>query len=243
MNHMKTWNAAGTWDIIERPQFPYDIYVHKTITLSSQPGIWEYESWGTGIVNKVGLANPGLDMFLNSRLPVIQGLADEFVVSIYGGPSVYYWEKLAEGLVDVDVELNLSCPNLGKDFYGTEQVWAAEVVRAVRARKPDSRIGAKLAPHHPLGLAKAVVEAGADYLTLTNSLQTPRGGLSGPPIRSLSLDLIRKVRRALPDVHIVGCGGIMFPGQVEEFLRAGADDVAIGTGHLLNNMESPLASV
>lgn len=234
---MRVWNAAGTWDILYKPDFPYDVYVHKTLTLEECKGEqWNWTPWGNGIVNQVGLTNTGVDRFraeVKHRLPVAS------YVSILGF-SFSEWRILAGLLFDMNLELNFSCPNVeGTMDLSCKPKLAETIVGQVRALA-DNAIGVKLAPHTSMEVVHACEVAGVDYFAISNTLKTPRGGLSGKALQPFALELIEKVRD-MSDLPIVGMGGIDSDEDVEAFLAAGATDIAIGTGHLLRGFQNPLA--
>jgi dihydroorotate dehydrogenase (NAD+) catalytic subunit len=145
------------------------------------------------------------------------------------------------------VEVNLSCPNLdGEGMFALDPGASAEVVAAVRAAV-SLPVGAKLSPNAAdiVAVAAGVVDSGADFLVLTNTVwgaaidpvtRRPRlsgviGGLSGPPLKPIALRCVLEVHRALPEVPIVGCGGVRSGADVVEYLLAGAAAVAVGTAH------------
>lgn len=225
---VKRWNAAGTWDILERPDFPYDRYVHKTITVNEITGnIEAWRPWGTGIVNNVGLVNPGLKEFQDRILPQLKEVKVPVTVSILGD-SLIDWARLAAG-VGTDVELNLSCPNFGKGIYSADETY--KIIEAVKDAT-DKEVSVKLAVYSSPSLAKACEYAGADRLVLSNSLKTPLGALSGSPLKSLSLELVKRVAPFV-EIPIVGCGGIYNEFDVWDYVAAGATDVALGSVNLL----------
>jgi dihydroorotate dehydrogenase (NAD+) catalytic subunit len=144
------------------------------------------------------------------------------------------------------IEVNLSCPNLDGHMFALSPHLATEVVSAVRS-EVDVPIGAKLSPNSEdiVSIASACAEAGADWLVLTNTawgagidVHTRRptlsgviGGYSGIPIKPLALRCVIEVHRALPDLPIIGCGGIANGVDVVEYFLAGASATAIGTIH------------
>ena len=144
------------------------------------------------------------------------------------------------------VEVNLSCPNLEEGtMFALQPAASAAVVGAVRAAT-DLPIGAKLSPNSEdiVAVARAVVDAGADFVVLTNTVwgmgidlesRRPKlsgvvGGYSGPPLKPIALRCVWEVASAL-DVPIVGCGGVQHGEDVVEYLLAGATAVAMGTVH------------
>jgi dihydroorotate dehydrogenase (NAD+) catalytic subunit len=204
----------------------------------------------SGILNSIGLENPGVDHFLAEDLPFLQESAATVIVNI-AGRTVEDYRKVAARLAKAEgiaaVEVNISCPNVreGGIAFGTEPKMAQKVTRAVREAWPGPLI-VKLSPNVTdiTILARAVVEAGADALSLINTLTgmaidpnswQPKlanvvGGLSGPAIKPVALRMVWQVAQEVP-VPIIGMGGIMTVEDVVEFLLAGASCVSIGTGN------------
>ena len=153
--------------------------------------------------------------------------------------------SMEEGGIEA-IEVNLSCPNLDGHLFALDPARSTDVIRAVRDAV-DVPIGAKLSPNAQdiVAIAAAVHEAGADWVVLTNTalgasidLRTRRpvlsgtvGGYSGPPLKPLALRCVIEVHRALPDLPIVGLGGVSTGDDVVEYTLAGASAVGIGTGH------------
>jgi dihydroorotate dehydrogenase (NAD+) catalytic subunit len=235
-------NASGCLDALTAPEVArsLDAFVTKTVTPLPREGnepvrIAEVEG---GMLNAIGLANPGIDRFCSDTLPELAGL--EIWVSA-GGFSVQDYADLCARLDGEDIaaiELNLSCPNVDEVPKSIGEVVAA--ARAATA-KP---LYAKLSPAVPdvAETARAAEAAGADGLSLVNTIrglaldeQTLRpvldrgaGGLSGPALRPVALAAVHACRRATP-LPIVGMGGVMTGRHVLELLAAGANDVALGT--------------
>lgn len=201
-----------------------------------------------GMLNSIGLQNPGLEAFVRDRWPRLQRLGTRVVVNI-AGDSASEFAEMAARLEELEgvtaLELNISCPNLraGGMLFGTEPRAAAEVVAAVRrvTRRP---IVAKLTPNvtDVTAIARAVVDAGADAVSLINTLvgmavdldrrrpalANVTGGLSGPAIKPVALAMVWKVHRAV-SVPVIGIGGIATPRDALEFMVAGASLVQVGT--------------
>jgi len=207
-----------------------------------------------GMLNSVGLQNPGVHHWLRDELPPLAEMGVRVVASIWGR-SLTEYEKVAEPLSPVAgiltaVEVNLSCPNLsgGSHLFAHDPAAAAEVVAAVAERVDPLPVWAKLSPNvaSVVPAARACAEAGADAVVLTNTLigmeidvkaRRPvlgngTGGLSGPPLRPVALRMVAEVAAALPDLPIVGVGGISRVDHAVQFAMAGASAVAIGTAHL-----------
>jgi dihydroorotate dehydrogenase (NAD+) catalytic subunit len=202
----------------------------------------------SGMLNSIGLENVGLDVFLAEKLPKLRRLGARVVVNFYGS-CVGDYRELAARLDGVEgvhaLEMNISCPNvkLGGLQLGQDPREAHKAVKAVR-RATRLPLLVKLTPNVTdiRVVARAAVEAGADALTLINTLQgmaidveTRRpalarvvGGLSGPAIRPVAVRMVWQVRQAL-SVPIIGCGGVWTARDAIEFLLAGASAVQLGT--------------
>ncbi len=213
----------------------------------------------SGMLNAIGLQNPGIDAWLEHDLPWLQRKGAKVVASI-AGKSVEDFREVARKLRRhagiVAIEVNLSCPNV--DHRGLVFACSArdssEVITAVR-RESDVPILAKLTSDVTdiVAIARAVVDAGADGLTLINTVlgmtidpETGRpglyntyGGLSGPAIRPIAVRNVHQVHQALPEVPILGCGGARTVGDVVQFLRAGASAVSVGTATFVDPFIGP----
>jgi dihydroorotate dehydrogenase (NAD+) catalytic subunit len=205
----------------------------------------------SGLLSSVGLQGPGIDAFLQRDLPWLLSRGARVVVSI-GGQTVREYAGLASRLSDAAgvtaIEINLSCPSAedaGRAFTLDPQT-AGSVVAAVRgSARYDIPVFAKLSPDVTdiVAVAGACVAAGADGLSLINSLlgmaidtaaMRPAlagtyGGLSGPAIRPVAVRCVWQVREALPDVPIIGTGGVRTGADALELLLAGASAVGVGT--------------
>jgi dihydroorotate dehydrogenase (NAD+) catalytic subunit len=242
---LRLLNASGCLDALTAPQVAreLDAFVTKTVTPLPRDGnppvrIAETE---VGMLNAIGLANPGIEAFLSGHLPHLVALGPPIWVSV-GGFSVQDYVTVAEqlgGRMEVAaLELNLSCPNVDEVPENVGEVVAA--VRAVTG-KP---VYAKLSPAVPdiSETARAAEGAGADGLSLVNTIRglalderTLRptlargaGGLSGPALRPVALAAVHSCRGAT-GLPIVGMGGVASGRHALELLAAGANDVAIGT--------------
>lgn len=206
-----------------------------------------------GLLNAVGLENPGLEEFLKSYLPKVRKLPTAVIANI-SGFSVEDYAQIARALQKdsglAALEVNISCPNVkhGGMQFGTDPKSAEEVIAAVKA-ETDLPIIAKLSPNVTdiVGMAQAVQRAGADALSLINTLLGMRidldqqrpvlantfGGLSGPAVRPVALRMVWQVFQAV-DLPIIGMGGITVWQDAVEFLLAGATAVSIGTGNFVN---------
>jgi dihydroorotate dehydrogenase (NAD+) catalytic subunit len=205
----------------------------------------------SGMLNAVGLQGPGIDAFLQRDLPWLLSRGARAVVSVAGG-TVREYAELAARLSDAAgvtaIEVNLSCPNAenrGQVFSGQPDA-AARVVEAVRrCARYDIPVFAKLSADVTdiVGVARACVAAGADGLSMINTMlgmvidtETMRpavagvtGGLSGPAIRPVAVRCVWQVRQALPDVPIIGIGGVRTGRDALELILAGASLVGVGT--------------
>lgn len=205
----------------------------------------------SGMLNAIGLQGPGIDLFCERDLPWLAERGVCTIVSIAGG-TVDEYAELAKRLGDAEgvagVEVNISCPNVEDrgQVFACHTEPAAAVVTAVRRELPPRvPVLAKLSPDVTdlVGIARACVNAGADALTLVNTLlgmsvdtRTMRpvlsgatGGLSGPAIRPVALRCVWQVHAAMPDVPLVGVGGIRTGEDALGFLAAGASAVQLGT--------------
>jgi len=206
-----------------------------------------------GMLNAIGLENVGVDAFLRNKLPYLRNLSVPVVVNIYG-KSVEEYAELAGRLEGADgvaaVEVNISCPNVkaGGIAFGVDPAAAYEAVRAVRVRTTLPLI-VKLSPNVTdiAGIARKAVEAGADALSLINTitgmavdvdarkpvLANVTGGLSGPAIKPVALRMVWEVVRAVR-VPVIGIGGITSARDALEFLVVGAAAVQVGTANFVN---------
>ncbi len=205
----------------------------------------------SGMLNSIGLQGPGIDAFLQRDLPWLLSRGARAVVSIAGG-SVDEYAELAARLTDAAgitaIEVNISCPNVEDrgQVFACDPGASAAVIEAVRARvRYDVPVFAKLSPDVTdiVAIARACVGAGADGLSMINTLlgmvidtETMRpvlagvtGGLSGPAIRPVAVRCIWQVRKALPDVPIIGMGGVRTGRDALELILAGASMVSVGT--------------
>ncbi|HEV8150868.1 MAG TPA: dihydroorotate dehydrogenase [Gemmatimonadales bacterium] len=205
-----------------------------------------------GMLNSVGLANPGLERVRREALPWLTArlVRARILVNVVGFTEAEYAEVVA-GLEAVSgiagYELNLSCPNThaGGMEFGADPEAVRRVVGRCRAVTRRALI-AKLAPAVPdlAVLAAAAVEAGADGISAINTLPgylaglgRPRlgqgnGGVSGPALLPIGVLAVRKIRERLPAIPIIGVGGVRSAGDVRQYLDAGAQLVAIGTAQL-----------
>lgn len=228
--------------------------ITKTITFNPivgnpPPRIYEFEG---GIINSIGLENPGAVYFKNKILPNLKNLDTNLIVSV-GGTSVEEIVNVIKILEDDIIsayELNLSCPNVkeGGISLGQNPEVVEDICQETKkiTRKP---IIAKIPSVfcNPIEIAKAAERGGADFITLTNTIpglvidmegQKPflggiSGGISGSFLKYYSLYLIAKIRKVVK-IPIIGCGGIYNYQDVLEYLFCGAMLVEIGTLNLVN---------
>ncbi|GAB6138492.1 dihydroorotate dehydrogenase [Halanaerobaculum tunisiense] len=205
-----------------------------------------------GMLNAIGLQNPGVDYFLEETLPQIKDYQFKTIVNISGN-TVADYAQLASRLDQAAVaalEINISCPNVKKGglAFGTQPEMAAGVVKAVR-EETDLPLITKLSPNVAdiTEIARAVEEAGTDIISLINTLlgmkidintQQPilankMGGLSGPAIKPVAVRMVYQVAQAV-DVPLIGMGGISTAQDAIEFLLAGATAISIGTANFVN---------
>lgn len=210
-----------------------------------------------GILNSVGLQNPGVHAFIEKEIPFIRGY-DTVIIANASGNTIEEYESMVEILSEADVdaiELNLSCPNVkqGCMTFGSTSEGVGQVVERVKrfAKKP---LIVKLTPNVTdiTEIAKAAEEAGADAVSLINTLlgmaidaKTRRpilgnitGGLSGPAVKPVALRMVYQVSKAVK-IPIIGMGGISTGTDAVEFLLAGASAIMMGTAGFVN----PLAWV
>lgn len=208
------------------------------------------ETYG-GMLNAVGLQNPGVDYYIEHELPYLKQFETKIIANVAGKSIEGYCavvEKLNETDVDL-LEINISCPNVkeGGVGFGTNTEMASKVTRAVKAiaKKP---VIMKLTPNVTdiAEIAQAVEAEGADAISLINTLLGMRidikkkrpilsnltGGLSGPAVKPVALRMVYEVRQAVK-LPIIGLGGIRTGADVVEFIMAGADIVSVGTAALI----------
>jgi len=214
------------------------------------------ETYG-GMLNAIGLQNPGAEAFIKEDVPFLRRYDVKIIVNIWGN-TVAEYAAVAERLSDADVdllELNVSCPNIkaGGIAFGTSCETIAEVVKETK-RKARQPVAVKLSPNVTdiVSIAKAAEDAGADGLSLINTLigmkidihkrapvlANKTGGLSGPAIKPVAVRMVYQVARAVK-IPLIGMGGIMTGEDAVEFLLAGASLVAVGTA----NFNEPCAAV
>ena len=233
-------NASGCLDASTAPDVArsLDAFVTKTVTPlpregNAPPRIAETDA---GMLNAIGLANPGRDRFLAETLPALRELGVPLWVSVGGFTAADYAETCAR-LDGVTIELNLSCPNVDE-----APETAAEIVAACRGACATP-LYAKLSPHAwDIGeTVRAVEAAGADGISLVNTLRglsldaslrptlaRGAGGYSGPALKPVALAAVHAARCAT-ELPIVGMGGVWSGRDAIELVACGATHVALGT--------------
>ncbi len=256
--------ASGTFGFGYEFQDLYDINILGSIALKGTtleprygnplPRIAECPA---GLVNAIGLQNPGVDKVVNEEIKKLATIYKEQVIANVGGHSIYEYVETCKKFNDVDevfaVELNISCPNVkgGGMAFGTNEEVAASLVREVKKvlKKP---LIVKLSPNVTdiVSMAKAVEEAGADAISLINTLvgmrinlrtgepiiSIKKGGYSGPGIFPVALRMVYDVYRNV-NIPVIGMGGVSNAYEVIEMMYAGASLVMIGA----QNLVDPLA--
>ena len=201
-----------------------------------------------GILNSVGLQNPGVDDFITHELPFLRQYDVKIIANISGNTPEEYGQmcdKLSEAGVDM-IEVNISCPNVkaGGLAYGTRPELAAEVTGVAKAHAGKVPVMVKLSPNVTdiTEIARAVADAGADALSLINTLRGMRidvntsrhilkmntGGLSGPAVLPVAVRMVWEVANAVP-LPILGMGGVASGEDAAQLMLAGAAAVAVGT--------------
>mgnify|MGYP000047148251 CR=1 FL=1 len=231
--------------------------VSKAITLRPRAGNPPPRLWETpcGLLNSIGLENPGLEAFLAEELPRMRELGTAVIVNVWGEDPEEYGELVSRlSLPGVDaIELNLSCPNVrGKGLVGENPEATARVV-AVCRRATDKDLWVKFPPQgEVLQAARAAQQAGATAISAANTyrglaieLETGRpvfanaiGGLSGPAIKPLSLRLVYELSQVV-SLPVIGSGGIVSWQDAVEFIMAGAHAVQVGTGNFIDPLCAP----
>jgi dihydroorotate dehydrogenase (NAD+) catalytic subunit len=229
-------------------------FVTKSITRQERPGNEPARIVETraGMLNAIGLANVGLDRFLVEKVPLLKKMPCPVIVNVAGHRVDDYVETCAamNGLDCVaGVELNVSCPNVCDGLtFGTNPALLRELTRHVKDVLLSKPLMVKLSPNVEdiAATAQAAVDGGADVLTLINTFtamaidiykRRPRlanvtGGLSGPAIKPIAVQMVSRVYRLVAKpagVPIVGMGGVQFWQDAVEFILAGASAVAVGT--------------
>ncbi|MCM8710063.1 dihydroorotate dehydrogenase [Clostridium sp. SYSU_GA19001] len=250
--------ASGTFGFGEEFNRLYDVGMlggisSKGLTLNKREGnsgIRVYET-SSGMLNSVGLQNPGIDSFIKNELPKMKKLNTKIIANVGGATLEEYIEAILKlNCSDIDmIELNISCPNVkcGGMAFGIKSSTAFEVVKEIKSvcKKP---LMVKLSPNAEdiVDMAYKCTEAGADALSLINTLKgmaidinkkravfdNTFAGLSGPAVKPIALRMVYEVCKAV-DIPVVGIGGIMSAEDAIEFIMAGAYAVQIGTANFI----------
>jgi dihydroorotate dehydrogenase (NAD+) catalytic subunit len=208
--------------------------------------------WGNGLLNAIGLTNPGADEeveLLKAAKEALLPLEVPLFASIFGG-MVEEFGQVAAIIASAEpelIEVNISCPNVRDDFgipFAAKPETAAAVTQAVKAEVGDIPITVKMAPNVPdIGrIARAVVDAGADAITAINTmpgmvidadaaspvLSNQTGGISGPALKPIALRCVAEIAKAV-SVPIIGTGGVLTGRDAIEMMMAGATTVGIGS--------------
>ena len=227
----------------------------KGLTLNPRPGntgirIWETSS---GLLNSIGLENPGIEKFLEQELPRMKTLGTVIIANLSGSTIEEYTDGAAlldKSAVDM-VELNISCPNVkaGGMAFGLDPCLASAVTESVRRALSSKPLIVKLSPNAPdlTAVAQACINAGADALSLVNTFKAMvidiktgkpvfdniSAGLSGPAIKPIALrmvwELLEALYKANRSVPVIGLGGIANTEDALEFLMAGAAAIQVGS--------------
>ncbi len=253
--------ASGTFGFGYEFSDLYDINILGSISLKGTtleprygnplPRIAECPS---GLINAIGLQNPGVDAVISHEIPKLSEVYDDLVIANVGGHSIYEYVETVKKFNDCDkvfaIELNISCPNVsgGGMAFGTDKDVAKELVAEVRkvCKKP---LIVKLSPNVTdiVSIAKAVEEAGADAVSLVNTMlgmrinlktgepiiSIKKGGYSGPGIFPVALRMVYDVSHAV-SIPVIGMGGVSNAYEVLEMMYAGASLVMIGAENLVN---------
>jgi len=228
--------------------------IPKGVSLRPVPGnppprLFETEG---GILNSIGLQNPGLDVFVNEKMPFLRTLDTCVIVNFFGNSDKDYIE-LAERLNEVPgisgLEMNVSCPNMSRGgiVFCTDPRMTYELVRDVK-KATALPLVVKLSPNVTdiTAMAKSVEDAGADAVSLVNTFRAMAinihsrkpelanvfGGLSGPAIKPIALRMVWEVSQAIK-IPVIGIGGITKAEDALEFVLAGASAVQVGTANLV----------
>lgn len=235
-------------------------FITKSITVKPRKGnpVPRIVETDAGMLNAIGLANIGLDRFIEEKLPILEKMTPAIFVNVAGQTIEEYvmvTEKLAGQKAIAGFELNISCPNVAKGgiTFGTDPRLIKEITSSVKAVAKDKCLIVKLTPcvTDISETASAAVEAGADALSLVNTftamaidietkkpvLANRTGGLSGPAIKPIAVYLVNKVYSEVTkdtDIPILGLGGIRTACDAIEFIIAGASTIAVGTSNFIN---------
>lgn len=253
--------ASGTFGFGGEYNDFYDVGIlggisSKGLTLNPKDGnegVRVYET-PSGMMNSVGLQNPGIDRFISEELPRMKTLGTNIIANVGGGCMEDY-EEAIERLVGTDIdmiELNISCPNVksGGMAFGIKSNVAYDVVSKIK-KIVDKPLMVKLSPNAEdiVRMAVSCAEAGADSISLINTLKgfaidpykrkpifnNGYAGLSGPAVKPIALRMVHEVSKAV-NIPVIGLGGISTGVDAIEFMMAGATAIQIGTVNFANPM-------
>ncbi len=251
-------NGSGTFDAIAARRafgdavdrlFPFSMFVSKTITPEPRTGNPPPRLYETpaGMINSIGLPNKGLEGFIEADLPELARLPVPLCVSVMA-PSREGFATLVQRVGGRDevaaIELNVSCPNVKSGLIVGEQPDETRALCAALRELTDKPLIVKLTPNcaDPAAVAAAAADAGADAVSLINTLKAfashPQtlepwlgagsGGLSGPAVRAIAIEQVRRVAAAV-SIPVIGMGGIETGVDALAFLAAGASLAGVGT--------------
>ena len=222
----------------------------KGLTLNARPGNTGLRLHETpsGLINSIGLENPGISAFIERELPRLTKLGPAVIANLSGGTADEYAEgaRLLDASAADMIELNISCPNVkaGGMAFGLDPEAASLVTSRVRKAAPHKPLMVKLTPNAPdlTAVARACAGAGADALSLVNTFKAmaidvqnrkpvfdnTSAGLSGPAIKPIALRMVWELCGELK-VPVIGMGGIACTGDALEFLMAGAAAIQVGS--------------
>lgn len=211
-----------------------------------------------GMLNAIGLQNPGIDKVMAEELPFLEGY-DVPIIANVAGTEIADYVEVAERISKAPnvyaLELNISCPNVkcGGIQFGTDPATAKQLVEAVKAVS-SVPVYVKLSPNvtNIVDIAKAVEEGGADGITMINTLIGMRlhektgkpviangtGGLSGPAVKPVAIRMVYEVYKNV-NIPIIGMGGVTDAQDVIDFMSAGASAVAVGTANFVDHFVCP----
>lgn len=256
--------ASGTFGFGTEMKGCYDLNILGGISLKGSTSEPRYGNecpriaeCPAGLINSVGLQNPGIDALVSTKAPELRRIYDGIIIANISGFSIDgYVESCAKAAAcpEIDmIEVNVSCPNVhgGGLAFGTCAASAAEVTREVKKVSGGKPVNVKLSPNVTdiVEIARACEDAGADALTLINTVLGMRidiarrksvvaagyGGYSGPGIFPIALRMVHQVSGAV-DIPVIGCGGVSSARDLVEMMMAGASAVQVGSANLRNPM-------
>ena len=253
--------ASGTFGFGAEYNNFYDVGIlggisSKGLTINPKAGndgLRVYET-ASGMMNSVGLNNPGIDAFIETELPKMRKLGTNVIANIGGGCIEDYVKAVTKiNETDVDmIELNISCPNVkhGGMAFGIKSNVAYDVVKEIKSIVKNPLM-VKLSPNAEdiVDMAVKCEEAGADSISLINTLKgmaidiykrkpvfnNVTAGLSGPAVKPVALAMVHDVAKAV-NIPVIGLGGIASGADAIEFMMAGASAIQIGTVNFINPM-------